>query len=105
MCMRALGALPWVAAIFSGLKPAVVAVVVAAVLRIGGKALKTPAMWAVAAVAFGLIFGLGVGFPWNRCRGGAAWLGGLPREAAPGSRPAAAMVEERKVREKRIRLR
>lgn len=80
------GAVPWVAAIFSGLKPAVVAVVVAAVLRIGGKALKTPAMWAVAAVAFGLIFGLGVGFPWIVA--GAALLGWAGRSVRPAWFPA-----------------
>lgn len=80
------GAVPWVAAIFSGLKPAVVAVVAAAVLRIGGKALKTPAMWAIAAAAFGLIFGLGVGFPWIVA--GAAALGWAGRKFAPAQFPA-----------------
>jgi chromate transporter len=80
------GGVPWVAAIFSGLKPAVVAVVVAAVLRIGGKALKTPALWTVAAVAFGLIFGLGAGFPWIVA--GAALLGWAGRRAAPAQFPA-----------------
>lgn len=82
----AYGAVPWVAAIFAGLKPAVVAVVVAAVLRIGGKALKTPAMWAIAAAAFGLIFGLGVGFPWIVA--GAAALGWAGRKFAPAQFPA-----------------
>lgn len=80
------GAIPWVAAIFAGLKPAVVAVVVAAVLRIGGKALKTPAMWVVAAVAFGLIFGLGVGFPWIVA--GAGMFGWAGRSVRPAWFPA-----------------
>lgn len=80
------GSVPWVAAIFAGLKPAVVAVVAAAVLRIGGKALKTPAMWAVAALAFGLIFGLGVGFPWIVA--GAALAGWFGSRLAPAWFPA-----------------
>ncbi|MEO0055802.1 MAG: hypothetical protein RLZZ50_1749 [Verrucomicrobiota bacterium] len=81
----AYGAVPWVAAIFSGLKPAVVAVVAAAVLRIGGKALKTPVMWAIAATSFGLILGLGVGFPWIVA--GAAAFGWAGRRLAPAQFP------------------
>jgi chromate transporter len=57
------GHVAWVAAIFYGLKPAVMAVVVAAVLRIGSKALKNGVMWGIAAAAFGLIFFLKVPFP------------------------------------------
>ena len=59
----AYGAVPWIAAIFYGLKPAVMAIVFAAVLRIGGKALKNGVMWGIAAAAFGLIFFLKVPFP------------------------------------------
>lgn len=57
------GHVAWVAGIFYGLKPAIMAVVVAAVLRIGGKALKNGVMWGIAAAAFGLIFFLKVPFP------------------------------------------
>ncbi len=57
------GNVAWVAAIFYGLKPAVLAIVVAAVLRIGKKALKNGVMWGTAAAAFGLIFLLDVPFP------------------------------------------
>lgn len=57
------GDVPWVAAIFYGLKPAVMAIVFAAVLRLGAKALKNGVMWGLAAVAFGLIFFLKVPFP------------------------------------------
>ena len=57
------GGVAEVAAVFHGLKAAVLAVVVAAVLRIGKKALKNRAMWAIAAVAFGAIFFLGTPFP------------------------------------------
>lgn len=57
------GNVPWIAAVFSGLKPAVLAIVVAAVLRIGGKALRNRAMWGVAATAFALLFSGTVPFP------------------------------------------
>src|SRR3954452_7644707 len=56
----AYGSVPWVAAIFYGFKPVVVAIVIAAVYRIGRKALKTGAMWTIAAMAFGAIFFLRV---------------------------------------------
>jgi chromate transporter len=39
------GNLPWIAAIFYGLKPAVLAIVAAAVIRIGRRALKNEVMW------------------------------------------------------------
>src|SRR5207253_598702 len=48
----AYGNVPWVAAIFYGLKPAVTAIVLTAVIRIGRKALKNEVMWALAARAF-----------------------------------------------------
>lgn len=57
------GNLPWVTAIFEGLKPAVLAIVLNAVIRIGKKALKNGTMWAVAAIAFIAIFFFGVPFP------------------------------------------
>jgi chromate transporter len=52
-----------VQAIFFGLKPAVLAIVVEAVLRIGKKALKTRIMAAIAALAFVAIFFYDVPFP------------------------------------------
>jgi chromate transporter len=57
------GSVPWIAAIFSGLKPVVVAIVVAAVIRIGRKTLKNEVMWAIAALAFSAIFFFGAPFP------------------------------------------
>jgi chromate transporter len=57
------GKLPWIAAIFYGLKPAVTAIVAAAVIRIGRKALKNEVMWAIAALAFVCIFCLHAPFP------------------------------------------
>jgi chromate transporter len=57
------GKLAWVSAIFDGLKPAVLAIVAAAVLRIGSRALKNEVMWTLAALAFVAIFFLGAPFP------------------------------------------
>ena len=59
----AFGNLPWIAAIFYGLKPAVTAIVLVAVIRIGRKALKNAVMWAMAALAFVAIYFFKVPFP------------------------------------------
>ncbi len=56
------GDVPAVAAIFYGLQPAVIAIVAAAVLRIGSKALKNEILWGVALLAFVAIFFLKVPF-------------------------------------------
>lgn len=60
----AFGEVPWVAGLFYGIKPAVTAIVVQATVRIGSRALKNGAMWAIAAAAFVAIFALHVPFPW-----------------------------------------
>jgi chromate transporter len=52
-----------VAAIFFGLKPAVLAIVLEAVVRIGRRALKNRVMVAIAAAAFVAIFAFGISFP------------------------------------------
>ncbi len=59
----AYGNVPAVAGILYGIKPAVTAVVVFAAYRIGSRALKNGALWAVAAAAFIAIFALNVPFP------------------------------------------
>lgn len=59
----AYGDVPWIDAIFYGLKPAVMGIVAAAVLRIGKKALKNPALWSVALAAFVGIFFFNLPFP------------------------------------------
>src|SRR5437870_7887107 len=59
----AYGSVPWVAAIFYGLKPVVVAIVAAAVIRIGRKALKNEVLWSIAALAFVAIYFLHAPFP------------------------------------------
>ena len=57
------GEVPLVAAVFFGLKAAVLAVVMEAVLRIGRKALKNAVMVAIAALAFIAIYFFKVPFP------------------------------------------
>jgi chromate transporter len=56
------GSVSWIAALFYGLLPAVMAVVASALLRIGRRALKTPALWALAAFSFVAIFFFKVSF-------------------------------------------
>lgn len=57
------GALDVVSGLFFGLKAAVLAIVIEALLRIGRRALKTPALYGLAAAAFVAIFGFHVPFP------------------------------------------
>src|SRR5256886_932060 len=59
----AYGSVPWIAAIFYGLKPIVVAIVAAAVIRIGRKALKNERLWSIAALAFVAIYFFHAPFP------------------------------------------
>ena len=59
----AFGHVPSIAAIFYGLKPAVLAIVAAAVIRIGSKALRNALMWAIALAAFVAIYFFRVPFP------------------------------------------
>src|SRR5436189_1893203 len=48
----AYGSVPAVAGLLYGIKPAIVAVVLAAAWRIGSRALKHPALWAISVAAF-----------------------------------------------------
>lgn len=80
------GQLPWLAAIFYGLKPAVTAIVAAAVIRIGQRALKNTLMWAVAAVAFVAIYFFKAPFP--AIVGSAALIGWLGGKFLPNKFPA-----------------
>jgi len=59
----AYGNVPAVAGVLSGFKPIVVAIVVEAVIKIGGKALKRRAHFVIAAAAFVSIYFLHVPFP------------------------------------------
>jgi chromate transporter len=81
------GHLPWLAAIFHGLLPAVIAVVAGAALRIGRKSLKTPALGLIAASSFAAIFFFGASFVVIIAV--AAMLGWSGRRAAPSQFPVA----------------
>lgn len=82
---------PVVAAVFFGLKAAVLAVVAEAVLRIGRRALKSRLMVIIAALAFVLIFFLGVPFPVIVF--GAAVVGLLVARLVPSAFPRPSSVE------------
>lgn len=64
----AFGTLPWVAGLLYGIKPAVAAIVLQAVHRMGSRTLKKPTqapiLWAVAAISFASVAWLNVPFPW-----------------------------------------
>lgn len=59
----AFGHLPLVAGLLYGAKPAVTAIVMQAVHRIGGRVLKNPVLWLIAAGAFAAIFAFHTPFP------------------------------------------
>jgi len=59
----AFGHVPVVAGLFYGIKPAVTAIVVQAVHRIGSRALKNLVLWGIAAAAFVAIFAFQAPFP------------------------------------------
>lgn len=72
------GDVPLVNAVFYGLKPAVIAIVVAALLRIGKKALKNHVMWTVSLLAFVGIFFFSIPFPVIILGAGLiGWAGGM----------------------------
>jgi chromate transporter len=75
------GDISWVAAVFYGLQSAVIAIVLAAVLRVGSKALKNPFLYLIAALAFLAIFVVKVPFPLIVV--GAALLGLIVFRARP----------------------
>ena len=64
----AFGNVPWVAGLLYGIKPAVAAIVLQAVHRVGSKTLKKPTqatvLWAIAGMSFIAIAFLNVPFPW-----------------------------------------
>ncbi len=77
--------LPLVAALFAGLKAAVLAVVVEAVLRIGRRALRGALQRGIAALAFVAIFFFELPFPWIVL--GAGLCGWLAERIAPAAFP------------------
>jgi chromate transporter len=79
----AFGDVPAVASVLAGVKPAVVAIVLQAAWRIGGRTLKHPALWAIAVLAFVAIFVFAVPFPLIVLgAGGVGYFGG---RVAPGA--------------------
>ena len=80
------GHLPWLAAIFHGLLPAVIAVIAAAVIRIGGKTLRSPTLWAMAGLSFAAIHFFGISFV--LIIAAAALVGWMGHRIAPGQFPA-----------------
>jgi len=79
----AYGDMPVVSGVLYGIKPAVTAIVVFAAYRIGSRALRNGALWAIAAAAFVAIFALQVPFPYIVV--GAGILGYLGGRSAPGA--------------------
>ena len=57
------GNIPWIYAMFNGLKPAVIAIVLLALVKIGKKSLSSYFHVLIAAVSFGCIFFLNIPFP------------------------------------------
>jgi len=76
----AFGNVPWVAGVLYGIKPAVAAIVLQAVHRIGAKTLRKPSeapvLWAIAVLSFIAIAVLKLPFPWVVLAAAlAGWLG------------------------------
>jgi chromate transporter len=63
MIYAAFGKVPWIEALFYGVKAAVLAIVIEALLRVAKRALKLPLHWMAAAVAFLALFVFNVPFP------------------------------------------
>jgi chromate transporter len=82
------GRLPAVEGLFFGLKAAVLAIVLAAVARIGRKALRGAVPVAIAAAAFLAIFAWDVPFPWIIATAGAVGLAGYQFSVPGLGRPA-----------------
>ena len=57
------GTLPWINALFTGLKPAVIAIVILALIKISKESLLSPFHYFIAVAAFVFIFFLNVPFP------------------------------------------
>jgi chromate transporter len=76
------GDVTFVRGLFSGIKPAVVAIVVYAAWRIGARALKNRVLWALAAASFVAVFAFEVPFPYVILTAGV--LGLVGGRMAPG---------------------
>ena len=85
MLYAAFGNLPWVEAIFFGVKAAVLAIVIEALLRVARRALKGTLDWLIAGVAFLALYCFDVPFPLIII---AAGLVGFLRSSATDTSPA-----------------
>ena len=74
--------LEWFAAVFLGIKAAVLAIIVQALLRIAGRAIKTPVQRVLAVLAFALLFLFNAPFPLVVI--GALGIGGVIGRLRPG---------------------
>jgi chromate transporter len=86
----AFGSLPWIAALFYGLKPAVLAIVASATISIGNRALRHPVKYVIAAASFGALFFLKAPFPLGILAAALAGLIGVrlfPEIGAMGAQP------------------
>jgi chromate transporter len=63
MVYAAFGQMPWIAALFYGVKAAVLAIVIEALLRVARRALKGNLDWIIAALAFIALYMFGLPFP------------------------------------------
>lgn len=81
------GTLPLVQAAFLGIKAAVVIIVIEAILKVGKRALKGRAHWAIAVAGFVALFGLHLPFPLVVACAGIAGALFLPRSAAQPTGP------------------
>lgn len=57
------GQVPWIAAVFAGVQPVVIALVIGAMRKIAGRALSGPLHWVLAVAAFAALYFLSVPFP------------------------------------------
>ena len=57
------GHVPWVSAVFAGVQPVVIALVIGAMRKIAGRALSGPFHWVLAVAAFVALYFLSVPFP------------------------------------------
>ncbi|WP_017925636.1 chromate efflux transporter [Thioalkalivibrio sp. HL-Eb18] len=92
------GDVPAVEAVFYGIKPAVVAIIVYAGWRIGGRVLNNGLLWLMAIAAFLAIFALNIPFPYIIITAGIlGWLGSRvwPERFQSGESHGAGSVESR----------
>jgi chromate transporter len=89
MLYAGFGKVPVVEALFFGLKAAVLAIVLEALLRVARRALKTTADWVIAGLAFLALFAFGVPFPLVIVAAAAYgfWRGGGAVEEHQGTLP------------------